>query len=83
MTALAKLYLSEREVARMLGRDLAWLKANLPTMIRQYGFPKIDTAVGRYHREAVEEWARERNVTRRRAPGERLNETNRENRDAL
>jgi hypothetical protein len=72
-----KLYLTEGEVARMLGHDTAWLRANAPTLEAVHGFPKVDCAIGKRHREAIEEWSRERNIGRRRAP-ERLNGNNRE-----
>lgn len=76
-----KLYVNEREAARMLGHDVAWLRENARSLEEQFGFPKIDVAIGRRHREAIEEWSRERNIARGRRPG--LTETNRENRNAL
>lgn len=72
------LYISEADVARMLGRSTDWLRENRADLETQFSFPPIDQAVGKRHREAVEEWARERNVRSRQRP-ERLNGTNREN----
>lgn len=82
MPAPDPLYVKEVEAARMLRHDVGWLRANAPTLESQYGFPKIDPAVGMRHREAIEEWARERNSRRTRG-SERLTETNRENPNAF
>lgn len=76
------LYVKEAEAARMLRHDVTWLRQNAPMLEAQYGFPQIDPATGMRHREAIEEWARERNRRNARRP-ERLSETNRENTDAL
>ncbi|MGR1580689.1 hypothetical protein ACSSNL_04410 [Thalassobius sp. S69A] len=76
--SIPKLYLTESEVARLLGRDIAWLRANGATLEAQYGFPKIDCATGRRHREAIEAWASDRNIRRRHLAAERLTENNQE-----
>jgi hypothetical protein len=82
-TAAPSLFIPEREVARLLGHDMAWLRSNAPVLEASTGFPSIDPVIGMRHREAIEEWARERNVRRRSGP-ERLTETNqRENHDAF
>lgn len=57
-----RLYVKESDIAKMLGHDVRWLRSNSDALERQYGFPKIDPAIGMRHREAVEEWARERNA---------------------
>jgi len=77
------LYVSDRELARMLGHAIDWLKANRDKLEQQFGFPKVDPAIGKTHREAVEEWARKRNARDPGAASERLNRDNRENLDAL
>lgn len=73
---ISPLYIPEADVARMLGHKIDWLRENGPVLEVSTGFPKIDPVIGMRHREAIEEWARERNVSRRRGP-ERLTETNR------
>ena len=73
---VSRLYVKEAEIAKMLGHDVTWLRSNLNTLERQYGLPKIDPAVGMRHREAVEEWARERNMRTAKSRPERLTETN-------
>lgn len=55
------LYIADKEVARLLDRSVAWFKSNAKALESQYGFPKIDPAIGKRHRETVEKWARERN----------------------
>jgi hypothetical protein len=82
MPAPEPLYVKEAEAARMLRHDVSWLRQNAPTLEAQYGFPKIDPAIGMRHREAIEEWARERNSRRTRG-SERLTEANRANPDAF
>lgn len=76
----APLYVKEVEAAKMLRHDVSWLRQNAHVLESQYGFPKIDPAIGMRHREAIEEWARERNFRNAKRP-ERLIETNRENVD--
>jgi hypothetical protein len=78
----APLYVKEAEAARMLRHDVTWLRKNAPTLESQYGFPKIDPAVGMRHKEAIEQWARERN-TRQAPRSVGLTEANRENVDAF
>lgn len=79
-----QLFVKEADIAKMLGHDVKWLRSNSETLERQYGFPKIDPAIGMRHREAVEEWARERNARYAKARSERLTETNHtENHDAF
>lgn len=85
MTSISPpLYIPEAEVARMLGHKIDWLRENAAALEQSTGFPAIDPVVGLRHREAIEEWARERNAKRRRGP-ERLTETSRrrENPDAF
>lgn len=79
---MSPLYLSDAKIAKMLGHDIKWLRANEDVLERQYGLPPIDPAIGMRHVEAVEEWARERNM-RNSARPERLPETNQENKDAF
>ncbi len=82
--AVQQLFVKESDIAKMLGHDVKWLRSNSETLERQYGFPKIDPAIGMRHREAVEEWARERNARTAKARSERLKETNHtENHDAF
>lgn len=71
-----QLFVKEADIAKMLGHDVKWLRSNREVLERQYGFPKIDPAIGMRHREAVEEWARERNARTAKARSERLTETN-------
>lgn len=80
---LASLYVSDKVAAQMLGHTIDWLRANREMLERQFGFPKVDPAVGKTHREAIEEWARQRNVEPLHKAQERLTETNRENFSAL
>lgn len=77
----APLYVSEAQIAAMLGHRIDWLRQNATMLERQYGFPPIDPVIGKRHREAVEAWARERN-TRRPAP-QRSTNKNQENTDAF
>lgn len=79
---MSPLYVSDAKIAKMLGHDIKWLRANQTVLEQQYGLPPIDPAIGMRHVEAVEEWARERNM-RRSARPERLSETNQEDFDAL
>lgn len=58
---LLPLFVADRDIARLLGQSLGWLKANVASLEATTGFPKIDPVIGLRHREAVEEWARERN----------------------
>jgi hypothetical protein len=77
------LYKSEAQIARMLGHDVSWLRDNSNTLETQYGFPPIDAAVGMRHREAVEAWARERNMRKAKARLGQLSETNQENQNGF
>lgn len=78
------LYVSEREVARLLGRAIDWLKSHRTDLEDRYGFPKVDQAIGKTHRESIEEWARKRNAKSLASSSERLSETNQqENLNAL
>lgn len=77
-----QIYVSESTIAKMLGHDRPWLQANIETLERQFGFPKIDPAIGKRHRPSVEQWAMERN-TRLRPTGQRLTETSEENTDGF
>ncbi len=79
---MSPLYAPDGKIAKMLGHDTKWLRDNADVLERQYGLPPIDPAVGMRHVEAVEEWARERNM-RKTERSERLSETNQENFDAL
>lgn len=71
------LYVSEKVVAQMLGQTTDWLRANGAMLEETTNFPKIDPVIGKRHREAIEVWARERNM-RRLTGRERLTEHNRE-----
>lgn len=77
------LYIADAAVARLLGHGIDWLRANRSDLEQQYGFPKVDPAVGKTHREAVEVWARKRNVRDLARSSERLSETNQENINAF
>jgi len=83
MPAPEKLYVKEEEAARMLGHNVTWLRSNAETLESQYGFPKIDTAIGKRHKESIEEWARQRNLTPTQRVLERLNRNSRENTNAF
>lgn len=72
------LYTSDRNIARMLGHDVKWLHKNATTLEDQYGFPRIDPAIGLRHIPSVEEWARERNSRLPKARTERLPQNNHE-----
>lgn len=78
-----RLYVKEVEVARLLGHNVTWLRSNSTDLERQYGLPKIDPAIGLRHLEAIEEWARQRNLTTMTARSERLKETNQEDHNAF
>jgi hypothetical protein len=58
------LYVNEQEAAKLLHHDATWLRTNSNVLEQTTGFPKIDPVIGLRHREAIEEWARERNVSR-------------------
>jgi hypothetical protein len=62
MPATPRLYEKEEVVARLLGHDIRWFRSNVQVLEAQFGFPKIDPAIGLRHREAVELWARRRNT---------------------
>lgn len=59
---LAKLYISEKEVARMMGHNEAWLSQNAPMLEKSAAFPPIDPVIRLRHRESIENWARDRNA---------------------
>ncbi|MGC0225190.1 hypothetical protein [Pseudooceanicola nitratireducens] len=59
---IAPLFIKEEDVAKMLGHNVRWLRERSTLLEDQYGFPKIDPATRMRHREAVEAWARERNM---------------------
>lgn len=82
MSQPSALYVREVEAARMLRHDVTWLRKNAAMLEAQYGFPKIDPATGMRHREAIEQWARERN-SRQATRSPRLSENNKENFDAF
>ncbi len=75
---ISPLYVSEKEAATLLRHDVDWLHKNAHVLEESSGFPKIDPVVGMRHYEAIVEWARERNI-RRRKGHERLTGTNQEN----
>ncbi len=79
---MSSLFVTEKTVAEMLGRSIAWLRSNAHTLEQTTGFPKIDPVVGKRHREAIEVWARERNVRSVACLSEQ-DETNSENEDAF
>ncbi|WP_120636072.1 hypothetical protein [Ruegeria sp. EL01] len=79
---MSPLYVKEETIAKMLGHNVTWLRSNAVALERQYGLPPIDPAVGMRHVEAVEEWARERNIRKSERP-ERLSETNQEDLNAF
>lgn len=54
-SSVQQLFVKEADIAKMLGRDVKWLRSNGGTLERKYGFAKIDPAIGMRHREAVEE----------------------------
>ncbi len=64
MGVVQSLYVNEQEAAKLLRHDVTWLRNNSNALERTAGFPKIDPVIGMRHREAIEEWARERNITR-------------------
>ena len=79
---LPSLYVSEKEVAQLLGQSLTWLHAHVADLEASTNFPKIDPVIKKRHREAIEVWARERNF--RNVPGrDRLTERNQENMNAF
>ncbi len=55
------IYLSERQVAELLGYGIDWLRRHAAELERQFGFPGIDPAIGKRHRPSIEAWASERN----------------------
>jgi len=79
---MSPLYAPDAKIAKMLGHNVTWLRANSAMLEQQYGLPKVDPAIGMRHVEAVEEWARERNM-RGSVRAERLPETNQENKNAF
>ncbi len=58
----AALYVPDSTAAAMLGQKIDWFRANVDMLERQYGFPKVDPAVGKRHKESIETWARKRNM---------------------
>lgn len=58
---MKSLYVTDAEAAVMLGRSTAWIKKNAEALETQYGFPKVDPAIGKRHRPSIEQWAKERN----------------------
>ncbi|MEX0303095.1 MAG: hypothetical protein AB3N24_11780 [Leisingera sp.] len=80
---MQQLYVSEGSVAKMLGHDVKWLRANSHNLEKQYGFPPIDPAIGKRHRESIEAWARERNTRKAPTRPGRLSTTNQENENAF
>lgn len=64
MPAIDQIYASESTVAKMLGHGVDWLRSNQTTLESQYGFPKIDPAIGKRHIPSIKKWAAERNAAR-------------------
>lgn len=55
-------YLSEADVAKMLGRSRAWLRVNRPRLERE-GFPAVDGLIGLTCVDDINAWiARRRKV---------------------
>lgn len=78
------LFIAEKDVARMLGHDINWLRSNAKNLEDATGFPAIDPVVGKRHRESIIEWARERATRATRRPiGQFQQETNQENDNAF
>lgn len=80
---LAKLYISEKEVARMMGHNEAWLSKNAPVLEKSAAFPPIDPVIRLRHRESIENWARERNAQITGRTYSEPTERNKENLDAF
>lgn len=55
------IYYSERQTAECLGYSVEWLRRNVHQLEQQYGFPRIDPAIGKRHAPSIEVWAQERN----------------------
>ncbi|GLO70289.1 hypothetical protein VWZ88_12740 [Phaeobacter sp. JH20_36] len=81
--SVQSLFVKEAEVAKLLGHDVKWLRANSTTLEAQYGLPEIDPAIGLRHREAIEEWARERNTRKAKSRPGRLQSTNQEDQNGF
>ena len=78
------LFVTEKDVAKMLGHDINWLRSNAKNLEEATGFPAIDPVVGKRHRESIIEWARERSQRRlSRGVGQLHRVTNQENKDAF
>lgn len=75
------IYITEKDVAKFICRGVNWLRDHAEQLERQYGFPKVDPAIGRRHRPSIEEWAAERNS--RPLLKIKGREHNQENEDAL
>ncbi|GGE30418.1 hypothetical protein GCM10011360_18040 [Primorskyibacter flagellatus] len=56
------LFIKEEDVAKLLGHNITWLRQRAALLEESYGLPKIDPATQLRHREAVEVWARKRNI---------------------
>ena len=52
---LVQRLMTEAEAASYLGRDVAWLRANLDRL-EEMGFPAPLDAVDRYDRAAIDKW---------------------------
>ncbi len=76
MGAVQSLYVNEQEAAKLLRHDVTWLRKNSSALENTTGFPKIDPVIGMRHREAIENWARERNISRLQRPSSTPNRGN-------
>lgn len=85
MPTAEPLFVSEKDVATMLGSDIKWLRANIKALEETTGFPKMDPVVGKRHKEAIIEWARERafRSSKRQARMLEADQRNQENKDAF
>ncbi|MCT4611318.1 MAG: hypothetical protein N4A70_19180 [Pelagimonas sp.] len=65
MYSPSPIYFSERQTAEFLGYSVEWLRKNVLQLEQQYGFPRIDPAIGKRHAPSIEVWAQERNSRHR------------------
>lgn len=62
MTDVSVLYRPDKDVAKILGRSVDWLRDNIDDLESQYGFPKKDPAIGLRFVPAIVKWAEGRNL---------------------
>lgn len=65
------LYITEAQVAVMIGQTVRWLRDNRAVLEASTGFPPIDPVLNKTHLPSVEAWAQKRAERLQEATGQR------------